>query len=97
MKLKAKADTLRAEEKAPHLEAGRQLDAKWKPLMERAGSLKRKLKLIVFIPFLEVKDRELRARRLRRSPRNPGREHLRNQNNSRLERAVLGSKNLSPR
>jgi hypothetical protein len=67
----------------------------WKLLIERASSLKRNCKLIVFTPFLDAKDRELNQepRQLRRSPTGPGREHLRNQNNSRLEQAIP----LSPR
>lgn len=40
-KLEKKADKTRETEKAPHLEAGREVDAKWKPTIEGAGVAKK--------------------------------------------------------
>lgn len=38
-RIKRDADAARAEEKAPHLQAGRSVDAKWKPLDDRADTI----------------------------------------------------------
>lgn len=38
-KIKRDADAARADEKAPHLQAGRAVDAKWKPLEDRADTI----------------------------------------------------------
>jgi hypothetical protein len=40
-KLEARATDAHKTEKAPHLEAGRKVDAAWKPVIERAGELKK--------------------------------------------------------
>lgn len=56
--LESKADKLRADEKAPHLEAGRHVDAKWRPIVDRAAELKKRLKAIVVTPFLRRKEQE---------------------------------------
>jgi hypothetical protein len=58
--LENKADKLRTEEKAPHLESCRQVDTKWRSLLDRAAELKKKLKAIVVTPFLRKKDEERR-------------------------------------
>jgi hypothetical protein len=39
LELKAKADKIREKEKAPHLAAGREVDAKWQPLVKGADSI----------------------------------------------------------
>lgn len=57
--LEGKADKLRTDEKAPHLEAGRLVDAKWRPLLDRAADLKKRLKAIVVTPFLKNKSAEV--------------------------------------
>lgn len=56
--LEKKADQQRAGEKEPHLRASREVDAKWKPLIERATDIKRRIKLIVVTPFLRKQDEE---------------------------------------
>lgn len=56
--LEKKADQARAAEKAPHLAESRKIDGKWKPLIERAADIKRRLKLVVVTPFLRKKDEE---------------------------------------
>jgi hypothetical protein len=38
-RIKRDADAARAEEKAPHLQAGRAVDAKWKPIEDRADTI----------------------------------------------------------
>ncbi len=46
-KLENKAEALRKEEKSPHLEAGRQIDAKWLgPIIEKAAALKIRIRSI---------------------------------------------------
>lgn len=59
--LSAKADKAREAEKAPHLEAGRQVDAAWRPLITRATELKARLKAIVVTPFLARLEQERQA------------------------------------
>lgn len=58
-----KAEKARVAEKEPHLEAGRAVDAKWKPVVEGAKALSAKLKAHV-TPFLQAQKRaeEERAR-----------------------------------
>lgn len=58
--LEKKTDRLRTDEKEPHLQKGREIDGKWRPLIERASDLKRRLKLIVVTPFLQKQDEERR-------------------------------------
>jgi len=63
--MESRANRLREDEKSPHLEAGRAVDGKWRPLIDRASDLKKRLKLIVVTPFLrrvdEVKQAEQSA------------------------------------
>lgn len=58
--LEKKADKLREEEKAPHLEAGRAVDGKWRAVINRAADLKSRLKRYVVTPFLLKQDEERR-------------------------------------
>ena len=67
-RLEKRADELRDKEKRPHLEAGREVDATWKPVVERAGKLKGWAKTIIE-PFLlaekkRIADEEAEYRRL---------------------------------
>lgn len=57
------ADAKRAEEKAPHLEAGRQVDAAWKPIVDRA---KKALTVAqkALTPWLEAVEAENRRKAL---------------------------------
>lgn len=56
-----KADKARDAEKRPHLEAGREVDARWKPIMTTAEIYKR-VKSAVIDPYLKRKrDEQLRA------------------------------------
>jgi hypothetical protein len=54
--IEKRAETQRQEEKRPHLEAERQVDAKWRPLIDRAGMVKRNLKALL-TSFLTAKRR----------------------------------------
>jgi hypothetical protein len=56
--LEQRADTARKDEKEPHLEAGRTVDAKWKPAIARAGDSKTKLKARVITPYLAELERQ---------------------------------------
>jgi hypothetical protein len=56
--LEQRADTARKDEKEPHLEAGRAVDAKWKPAIARAGDSKTKLKARVITPYLAELERQ---------------------------------------
>ena len=56
--LEKKADALRVAEKAPHWDACQAVDGKWKPLIEKAATLKRRLKLIVVTPWLNKRREE---------------------------------------
>jgi hypothetical protein len=47
-------------EKAPHLEAGRRVDNRWKPVIDRAANAVRSLKAAL-TPFLRARDAEKRA------------------------------------
>lgn len=58
--LEKKADKLREDEKAPHLEAGRAVDGKWRATINRAADLKARLKRFVVTPFLQKQDDERR-------------------------------------
>ena len=57
-RLEKRADELRDKEKRPHLEAGREVDATWKPVVERAGKLKIWAKTIIE-PFLLAEKKRL--------------------------------------
>lgn len=50
-KLEARAESLRKEEKQPHLNAGAEVDLKWVPLTKAAGDAKTNLKRLVITPF----------------------------------------------
>jgi hypothetical protein len=56
--IEKRADAARTTEKQPHIDAGRAIDGKWRPLIERAADIKRRLKLIVVTPFLKAKEEE---------------------------------------
>ncbi len=56
--LEGQADKSRIEEKEPHLTAGRVVDTRWRPLIERAAELNRRLKAVVVTPFLRKKEEE---------------------------------------
>lgn len=80
--LAKRADSERETEKAPHLEAGRAVDAKWKPIVDGAKDLSTRLKKHVE-PFLIEKRRiedekrrkaEEEARRLREAAERAARE-----------------------
>ena len=43
--LSGKADTIREEQKRPHLEAGRKVDAVWQPMIKKAGEVGQRLRL----------------------------------------------------
>lgn len=60
----SKAEKSRVAEKEPHLEAGRAVDAKWKPVVEGSKALAAKLKAHI-TPFLQAQKRaeEERARK----------------------------------
>lgn len=62
--LEKKADRLREDEKAPHLDAGRAVDGKWRTVINRANDLKARLKRYVVTPFLtqqEVEKQKVQA------------------------------------
>lgn len=60
--LKTKAEDTRTTEKKPHLEAGRQIDATWKPIVDKADAVKK----AVLAPTLQYrKDKADRIRRER--------------------------------
>jgi hypothetical protein len=59
--LEQKADTARKDEKEPHLEAGRAVDAKWKPAIVKAGDSKTRLKAKVITPYLAEIERRRQA------------------------------------
>jgi hypothetical protein len=60
VKLKRQVEAEHKVEKAPHLEAGRKIDAKYKPLVTAAESIVRALKGAV-TPFLKQREEEKRA------------------------------------
>lgn len=57
--MEKKADELRTIEKKPHLDAATAADNKWKPFVQKAADLKRKLKMMVVTPFLTKKAEEV--------------------------------------
>lgn len=59
--LEKKADRLREEEKAPHLEAGRAVDGKWRTCINKAADLKARLKRYVVTPFLQKQEEQRRT------------------------------------
>lgn len=60
-KLEARAEELRETEKKPHLQAGRDVDAKWTPVRDAAKSAKERLKKLVITPFEVVEQRRREA------------------------------------
>ncbi len=56
-----RADIERTNEKQPHLEAGRAVDAKWKPVIETADDLRSKLKKHLE-PYLKLQARQTEAK-----------------------------------
>ena len=59
--LEKEADTTHAAEKKPHLDAGREVDGRWKPLIERAAIGKKKIKNDYVAPFLLEQERAAKA------------------------------------
>ena len=53
--LEKKADAQRRDAKKPHEEAGKAVDAQWRPIVEAASNAKRNLKARVVEPFLKAK------------------------------------------
>jgi hypothetical protein len=60
--LASKADKSRETEKRPHLEAGRQIDGKWKPVIAAADVYK-DIKRVVITPFLNAENARLARER----------------------------------
>jgi hypothetical protein len=58
-KIEKTVEATHRDAKAPHLAAGRAIDAMWFPLRDRAAELKKRLKAIVITPFL-IADRDRR-------------------------------------
>ena len=61
--METKVGKLHQVEKAPVLQAGREIDAKWFALRDIAKELKAKIKAVVVTPYLRKKDDEARAAR----------------------------------
>jgi hypothetical protein len=63
-KIKRDADAARADEKAPHLQASRDVDAKWKPLADRADTIIKAAQapLTAFLNKLAEEQRQAEAR-----------------------------------
>lgn len=59
--LEKEADTTHTAEKAPWLAGGREVDGRWKPLIDRAGVGKRKIKNDYVAPFLVEQERRAKA------------------------------------
>lgn len=60
--LQDRAEKMRVEEKKPHDEAAKAIQAKWKPLVDTSDALVRKLKVAIE-PYLREKQRKLAAER----------------------------------
>ncbi|HXI42810.1 MAG TPA: hypothetical protein VNH83_22700 [Bryobacteraceae bacterium] len=67
LRLEKRAETLRTEEKQPHLDAGREVDLKWGGLTAAAANAKNQLKRLVITPFMVAetarRDDEIRKAR----------------------------------
>lgn len=63
-KIKRDADAARADEKAPHLAAGKAVDAQWKPLLDRCETIERAAKapLTAWLNKLAEEQREAEAK-----------------------------------
>lgn len=59
--LEKEADTTHTAEKAPWLAGGREVDGRWKPLIDRASIAKRKIKNDYVAPFLVEQERRAKA------------------------------------
>lgn len=60
-KLEARAEELRTAEKKPHLDASRDVDKRWTPVRDAAGSAKERLKKLVITPFEVAEQRRREA------------------------------------
>lgn len=65
-KIKRDADAARAEEKAPHLQATRAVDAKWKPIEERADTILKAAQAPLTAYLNKLADEQREAERIAR-------------------------------
>lgn len=98
MALASTAEGLRVVEKQPHLDAGRAVDAKWTPLVNRAKGVFQRLREAVLQPYFDEQERvRLKAEREQREKAEALRQEAadREANAKRAEEEAMASNNTA--